>query len=152
MKNWAHFYIGIALLMVQSIANADENKCQINGFSLIESAIRSGLNVKVSKVDGVGVCSFLKTVILASPAKASTGLTCEAQFFKGGKLKGDWKLLKVTLTDENASIEKVAELPTNLIDMTIKVQVAGDKAIAVSLGTLTLSSDAQDCKHWESAF
>ncbi len=145
-------YFGIASLMAQNIAFAGESICQIKGYSLIESAMKSGLNIKVRRVAGVGECVFMKPVVVVSPAKASVGLTCEARFFQGGQLKGDWKLLKVTLTDENAAFEKIAVLPSSQVDMTIKVEVAGDKSLAVSLDTITLSSDAQDCKHWDSAF
>jgi hypothetical protein len=144
-------YIGLLALTMQTLSQAAPTTCVIKGFEFLDAALKAGKPIATRRIDGVGDCTFIPPALLASPARASQGVTCQVVFFAETILTGDWQVTRIVLTDTSATIARLAAIPTSKLEMTVNFPVSGSQAKVLSIDTITLTTNTQDCRNWKSA-
>lgn len=139
-----------ALAAAHGFAGAVE--CPVKGPEFLKAATDSMWAVVESKVlSGDGGCSVVGSAVLSSGAATGDGVTCESTYFRGGKLKANWKIERMQFAGAEVKFPPRPPGGDGGAQVVVRTRAERDTSNSLNVVGVTLSTTEGDCTAWRAA-
>ena len=139
-----------ALTAAHGIAGAVE--CPVKGPDFLKAATDSMWAVVESRVlTGNGGCSVVGSAVLSAGAATGDGVTCESTYFRGAKLKANWKIERMQFAGAEAKFPPRPPGGDGGAQVVVQTRAERDTSSSLNVVGVTLSTTDGDCTAWRAA-